>query len=630
MSTRLIALFTLIFLLGCEMKQQVWQKHMLASLGKAVFTQQTMQHHLSASAWTQDDLVDSIIVLQNDSLLLPFRALSEQNFVLLHFEGQQYATFDYYFRKYANAASFSNLSAEQILPLADSLAIQQPVFIATIDESLTQSLDFFNLALTLNKLAEEHPLVIINHSATIHLSGFHRDIVLVQMPKKSQQTEALAAQALFGGTDVMGILSDSLSTELPQGAGDFIAAVRLGYAAPEQVGIDRERLEKIQTIAEKAIQIGAFPGAQVLVAKDGKIIYDKAFGHHSYEQQQAVNTNDLYDLASISKVAATTLAAMNLYENQQLSLSAPIRAYIPGRTSLYYTRIQRLLTHTSGLQPHLPIAKYIFHAKDYGADCDTFFCTRPLPPYTLKVADGLYFNEQEKDKILENCFKVRPYKRRRYRYSDLNFVLLQQIIEKQSDQDLESFVNDKFYTPLGLRRLLYNPLSKYEIQEIAPTVVDTAWRHQVLRGNVHDEGAALFGGVAGNAGLFSNAEDLAVLFQMLLNGGSYGGTQLLTPSTVTKFTSKQSKVHRGLGFDKPSGRRGNLPYAKSASASTFGHTGFTGTAVWADPEHDLIFILLTNRVHPNKYNRKLQRYDIRAQMHQAVYDALGTAKVDVK
>ncbi|MEM9885038.1 MAG: serine hydrolase [Bacteroidota bacterium] len=630
MSIRLTAFLFFVLLLACKMDRRVLQGAVLEQEARVLFTSNTAQTNWDVLNWTPNHLADSMILLQNDSLLLPFKDLSAQNFVILHFEGQNYPTFNYYFRKYANAATFSDLSAAQILPLADSLAEQQPTFIALLDRSATQNLAFFGLALTLNKLAEDHPLAIINYAESIHLIGFQRDVVLLQMPEKNQQTEALAAQALFGGTTVMGTLNDSLSLELPKGAGDFIAKVRLGHAAPEQVGIASEKLVEIEEIARKAIELGAFPGAQVLVAKDANIIYDRAFGHHSYRQQQAVSTNDLYDLASITKAAATTLATMQLYDAEQLDLNAPIRTYIPGRSSLYYTRIRRLLTHTSGLQAHLPIAKYIFDAKENGVDCDSLFCTRPLPPYTVKVADGLYFNERERDRIWENCFKVRPYRRKRYRYSDLNFVLLQKVIETISEQDLESFVNEQFYEPLGLRRLLFNPLSDYDMKEIVPTVVDTAWRHQVLQGNVHDEGAALFGGVAGNAGLFSNAEDLAVLFQMLLSGGSYGGKQFLTPSTVTKFTSKDAKVHRGLGFDKPSSRKQYLSYAPSASAATFGHTGFTGTVVWADPEHDLIFILLTNRIHPNKYNRKLQQYDIRSKMHQVVYDALGTAKTTVE
>jgi CubicO group peptidase (beta-lactamase class C family) len=310
-----------------------------------------------------------------------------------------------------------------------------------------------------------------------------------------------------------------------------------------------------------------------------------------------------------------------------LDLNAPIRTYISGRSALHYTRIRHLLTHNSGLQSYIPIAKYIYYAKDNGIQCDSIFCTRPLPPYSVQVADGMYLNEVVKARIWKDLFKVKPSKQRTYRYSDLNFVLLQKVIEEQSGRSLDRLLNESIYEPLGLRYLTYQPSRKFDSQHLVPTTQDTAWRRQTLRGHVHDEGAALLGGVAGNAGLFANAQDLAVLFQMLLNGGSYGGRQYFSPATVDKFISKQYKTHRGLGFDKPSSRKKYLPYAPSASASTFGHTGFTGTCVWADPEQDLIFVLLTNRVHPDKYNKRLVKYDLRARMHQAVYDALDSATV---
>lgn len=572
-------------------------------------------------------LMDSVVLLQNKDSLLPLQQLLDRSFHIFQFGDLQYSTFDYYFRQYADATSYADISHEQLTTLADSVATDPSIFVVLLDQSVTSNFNYFNTALAINKIAESRPTVVVNFSDARYLEVFHKEVVLLQMPTRTLYSEAVGAQLLFGGLDLVGTLSDSVSADLPKSAGEYMRATRLAHTTPESVGIDGERLSKIDELAADGIAMGAFPGAQVLVVKEGKIIYDKSFGHHSYVGFEDVQRTDLYDLASLTKVAATTLAAMQLYESDQLDLNAPIRTYIPGRSSLHYTRIRHLLTHTSGLQSYLPIAKYIYYARDEGIKCDTIFCTRPLNPYTVKVADGVYLNKYAKEDIWESIFRLRPNKRRSYRYSDVNFVLLQKVIEEVSGQDLEAFVTESLYHPLGLRYLLFNPLQKFDAYQITPTVLDTTWRKQLLRGNVHDEGAALFGGVAGNAGLFSNAQDLAIIFQMLLNGGEYGGKRYFSEATVDKFTSRYPKTKRGLGFDMRTSRQKYLPYARSASVETFGHTGFTGTCVWADPEHDLVFVLLTNRVHPDKNNKRLARYDLRSKMHQVVYDALNTATV---
>ncbi|MEM1324618.1 MAG: serine hydrolase [Bacteroidota bacterium] len=583
-------------------------------------------HPLPEIDWQH--LNDSIVLLQNTDSLIPVQDLLAHDFQILQFGDFPYSTFDYYFRQYANATSYAQVNPSSAIQLADSIGQKNSVFIALVDPSATANLSDVNIALAINKIAERHRILVVNFSDLQQLTNYSRAVTLLQMPKRTLFSEAIAAQVLFGGIELIGTLTDSLSYDLPMGAGEFISATRLAHATPESVGIASEKLQKLDILAEGGVRVGAYPGAQLMVVKEGKIIYDKAFGHHSYDGYQEVDRTDLYDLASITKVAATTLAAMHLYDKQLLDLNAPIRTYISGKSALYYTRMRYLLTHTSGLQSYIPIAKYIYYAKDNGVQCDSIFCTRPLSPYSVQVADGMYLSEQVKARIWKDLFKVKPSKRRTYRYSDLNFVLLQKVIEEQSGRPLDRLLHESIYQPLGLRHLTYQPLRQFESQQIVPTTQDTAWRRQTLRGHVHDEGAALLGGVAGNAGLFSNAQDLAVLFQMLLNGGSYGGKRYFSPATVDRFISKQPKVHRGLGFDKPSGKPGRRPaYAYAASASTFGHTGFTGTCVWADPEHNLIFVLLTNRVHPDKYNKKLVQYNLRAQMHQAVYDALDSATV---
>lgn len=567
----------------------------------------------------------NIVVARNATSLLPFRSTLNKRFSLIQFSNSPFYNFQLYFEKYADFYAISQLDPEKEnldFPVINDL--YRSTFIIALDDIHLDAERDAALIANINRLSKRHKVVVINFDEASNLQFFNTKIILLQVFERSPLSEAFAAQILFGGAESKGILTEDISEDLTLGMGEQIPQIRLKYTIPEEVGIDASKLEKIDELAASGILEGAFPGCQVLIAKEGKVIYDKCFGHHTYEAWQTVKPTDLYDLASVTKVAATTLASMKLYQEGSLALNAKIQDYIYGKSSIHYTSIDRLLTHRSGLQPNLPIADYIFHARDSLVRCDTFFCEYQRYPYTVPVAKNVYFDEQELEKVWENIFELRPNRRKRYQYSDVNFSILQRIIEAQSRQPLDNFLEERFYRPLGLRRLLYNPLCEYEASEITPTSVDNVWRRQTLRGHVHDESAALMGGVGGNAGLFGNAEDLAALFQMLLNGGVYGGKRLLFPETIDLFTARYGSGHRGLGFDKPSSRKKYLPYAYSASSDTYGHTGFSGTCVWVDPKHDLIFILLSNRIHPSKSNRQLTRRGIRSKMHQVVYDALGT------
>ncbi|MEL6942754.1 MAG: serine hydrolase, partial [Bacteroidota bacterium] len=451
MKLRLLLLLWVTLLGACQTEQVEEKSH---QFDHDFFAQEISLYGNITQNWNTLGIEDSIIVLQNEDKRIPFQNLLDQSFYLLHFGENIFSSFDHYFRKYADAISFANPSLNNLASFGDLLAEKNPTFVVLIDEGYTNDFSFINLALSVNKLAENYKVVVVNFSPSDNLIAFSKEITLFQLPSRNMATEALAAQALFGGTSVSGALADSVSLDFPAGSGDYVEQSRLKYAAPEEVGIATNRLNKIDQIAKNSIDLGVFPGCQVLVAKEGKIIYNKAFGHHTYAKKQAVKTEDLYDLASITKAAGTTLAAMKLYEQLQLDLNAPIRTYIPGRSSLYYTRIRHLLLHTSGLQANVPIAKYIWWAKENENTCDTLFCSDFNPPYTVKVAEDLYFNENEVEKIWEAAFNVRPRRKRYYRYSDLNFILLQKVIEEQAKQGMGDYLKENFYEPMGLRRFL--------------------------------------------------------------------------------------------------------------------------------------------------------------------------------
>lgn len=427
-------------------------------------------------------------------------------------------------------------------------------------------------------------------------------ISILQIKHSDALGQSMAAQAVLGSQDVFQ-------------NNEKIEASRLGYASAESVGINPEKLKDIDKWVNRAIRRRAIPGCQVLVAKGGKIVYDKAFGYHTYSKEQEVATDDVYDIASITKAAATTLAVMKLEEQGQLDLKDRIKDYLPDykRSGVAYLRLRHLLSHHSGLQSNLPIARYL-NQKDV-------FTTSEQTDYSLALDKDFYLKSGVRESLLASLKKVRSPRRGFYRYSDVNFILLQQLIEQQAAMPLDDYLYQNFYHNLGLQNLQFRPGLAINENRIVPTEKDKRWRKKLVQGEVHDESAALLGGVAGHAGLFSNAKDLAVLFQMLLNEGRYADKQYLAPNTIEKFIERNGYNYRAMGFDRLAGHSKNLRYY-GASLKTFGHTGFTGTCVWADPDNDLIFIFLSNRVHPYKHNDKLQKMGLRERLHKIVYKSL--------
>ncbi|MEZ4985177.1 MAG: serine hydrolase [Saprospiraceae bacterium] len=419
---------------------------------------------------------------------------------------------------------------------------------------------------------------------------------VVSVADESPTAQALLAEALFGAVQVR------------SSNGAILAAKRLGHAPPEYVGIDRARLEKMEKYIHRAIRSKAFPGCQVLVAKSGTIVYDRTFGYHTYHKEQAVNHSDVYDLASITKVAATTLGAIWLHGTGRLAMEKRISDYTTtyDRTGLKYLRVSHLLSHHSGLQSNLPIAHWLRQ--------HDLLSTYRQPGYDTELGKDLFLKNGVSDSLKNEIRKVPMPRKGYFRYSDVNFILLQQLVEQQAGTPLDQLLDGRIYSRLGVKKLMYRPGLHLPEAEIVPTERDKTWRKALVHGEVHDESAMLLGGVGGHAGLFGNARDLAVIFQMLLNEGSYGGDPILTAESVRLFTHKNRFNYRALGFDRLAGHSRSLRQF-GASDDTFGHTGFTGTCVWADPENDLIFIFLSNRIYPDKHNDKLQTSGLRERLH---------------
>ena len=388
------------------------------------------------------------------------------------------------------------------------------------------------------------------------------------------------------------------------------------------------KLASIDSIANDAIAKGAAPGCVVLVTLGGRIAFHKAYGNVSYNNHTPVSTETIYDMASVTKICATTLAVMKLTEDGKLDLNRSLGDYLPwvrgsNKANLV---IEKILLHQAGLVSYIPFYKEVIDAN--GIPYPKYFSTVQNDSFRIRVAQSLFMRNDWKDTLYRRILQSPLGTTDKYVYSDNDFIFLGKVVEALSGLPLDEFVRKEFYAPLGLNSAGFKPREHFSIDRIAPTEQEKYFRMQLLQGDVHDPGAAMFGGVAGHAGLFSDAYDIAVIMQMLLNGGTFNGRSYLNKETVERFTAYHSEIsRRGYGFDKP--EKDNLiktePYpCMLASPLTFGHTGFTGTCTWADPVYNLVFVMLSNRVNPDGGdNKKLLNMNVRGKIQDAVYRAMG-------
>ncbi|NJC25262.1 serine hydrolase domain-containing protein [Neolewinella antarctica] len=505
---------------------------------------------------------------------------------------------------------FSDLVAD-VLKVSPAL----PTVILVDDAQFTGTLPWY---LELGGAADQQTTVV-HFGPVDRLAGVPGDWSVINCPLRSKESEAFLAQALVGAE----LIDARLSTTTPAfaaGAGFRLTGDRTGFRLPEQLGVDREELEKIDYQINRGIRYRAMPGAQLLVMKGGQVVYEKAYGHQVY-RKQAVNNADLYDLASVTKAASTSLAVMKLYDRGELALKKRVRDYLPEfkRNLVGRYRIDQLLSHHTGLQPNLPIGPLI--SRQFTAD-------ESSPEYPYPLGPGKWLGREIPGAVKNALTGQLEYtKKPMHQYSDLNYYLLQLIVERVSGESLDEFVRANFYAPMGLRRLTYKPNATFPAHRIVPTIDEPWMRGGLLRGDVHDEGAALLGGVGGHAGLFGNAHDLGQLFQLLNNRGSYHGKEYLRPETVALFTGHGPYNYRALAFDRLAGRWGGA-HEYGVSTNTIGHLGYTGTSVWADPDNDLVYVLLTNRVNPDPTNAKFREMAIRSHVSRVVYRALDTWEVN--
>ncbi|RYZ48259.1 MAG: beta-N-acetylglucosaminidase, partial [Sphingobacteriales bacterium] len=432
----------------------------------------------------------------------------------------------------------------------------------------------------------------------------------------SEDAAHLVPQVIFGGVAVDKKLNRQYSPRYTAGSGFSTQAIRLKYTVPEDAGVNSEDLRGIDEIAAETIREKAAPGVVVLVAKGGKVIFNKAYGYHTYANVRADRVTDIFDMASVTKTTVTTPSVMRLVEQGKLKLDTNVGSYIPKarNTPMNLTRVRDVMLHQAGFIPYIPFHNFIKEG-DYRRDSNALF--------NVKVADSFFVKKEFYTNFMWPRMLNSPIKTQgKYVYSDISMYVMKDITERISGVPLNEYVWDNFYSPLGMQGAGFLPRNKFTRDQIVPTEQDTYFRNTLLEGYVHDQGAALAGGISGHAGLFANANDVAIIYQMLLNKGTYGGQQYFKPETVELFTSRQSNIsRRGLGFDRADPDRSKKYPSELASAQTYGHTGYTGTCVWVDPDRGLVYVFLSNRVHP-AVNEKLGNLKIRGRIQDAINKAI--------
>jgi len=594
------------------------------------------------------------ILLESDGII-PVNKLSERKIAAIHLGSEKETPFLKMLKHYANIESFSvdELSDNKTKKLSKSIASSNTIILA-ITEDWLQAYKVKKANGKLKQLLTNHDVVISYFGDGTSLSKLTNAVkynALSMSFEADTLSQECMAQMIMGGIGANGILPFDIDKKFVFGTGVKTNKCRLSYA-PSYYAANTDSLANIDKIVYKAIRERATPGCQVLVAKGGDIIYNKSFGYHTYDKKTHVNNANLYDIASITKVTASIPSLMKMYDEGILHLEDSLAMHLPRieGTNKSGMQIGDMLVHQAGLQAWIPfymraldlekvrgklysnrysanynirVDKHLYMNKTARFRTDVFRTTKTAQA-NVKVCDKMYMNSAWIDsvKIAIDTSSVRlPAK---YRYSDLAYYYYREIIERTYNKPLQDFVQDNFYKNLGAERLTYLPLEKYSKKEIMPSENDLQWRKEVVQGYVHDPGAAMLGGVGGHAGLFANAESLVKVYQMYLQQGSYGGEQYFKPETIELFTSTYKDGNRrGLGFDKPeTDREKASPSCPETSASSYGHSGFTGTLVWVDPEYDLIYIFLSNRVYPRQYNKKLITSNVRTSIHSAIYHSL--------
>ncbi len=593
---------------------------------KGLFTDlNSMDHDLVY----ESAIESAITVVKNDFSLLAIKKLQNKKIAYVKFGEADNNPFLEELNEYAKV---TQINGADIGTLKEKLADFNLVIIGLhkSNESPWKSYQFSKSELQwLQEIGKERTAntilaVFAKPYALFDVDNFNAIDAVVVAYQNSEMAQRKTAQLIFGAIPAKGVLPVTCHPEFPVKTGlQLPSLLRLGYSYPERVGMSSSKLAVVDQMVKNGIDSLMYPGAQVVIARRGKIIYDKAFGKPTYDSKDSITPNSIYDLASLTKILATLPIVMKMEEEGTIRLNDTFGELIPeyAESGLKNVTVLKALSHYGRLPAWIPF--YINTLDDQRKPSGQYYRNGPMTGYSIKVAEHLYLSESYKDSIYDRIGR-QELKSNRYRYSDVAYYVMKKYIEEKLGERLDKLADNFLFQPLGADNTAFNPLEKFPKYRIVPSENDNYYRYQTVQGYVHDMGAAMQGGVGGHAGLFSNANDVAKIMQMYLQEGYYGGDRFLDARTVKMFNTCyfcDQKVRRGIGFDKPE-LNGGGPACECVSRKSFGHSGFTGTYTWADPDKELVYVFLSNRTYPSATNTLLVKTGLRTRIQKAIYEAI--------
>lgn len=577
----------------------------------------------------EEAMDNAITVIKNDRAILPIKDLQRKKIAYVNFGDDSGEEFLKQLQKYAEVTWVKEKTLDAYVQTLKNYNYVIIGFHKSNDNpwkpfQFTQNelVWLYEIARTNTVILDvfARPYAMLDLKTTANFEGV---IMSYQNSKIAQQ---LSAQMIFGAREAKGVLPVSLGEDFPLNTSFQTKTLRrLQYGTPESVGMNSYKLRKIDSLAQVGLKEKMYPGAQILVARKGKVIYQKNFGHQEYDQKIKVEDTTIYDLASLTKILASIPLVMELVDKKKLTLDSKLSEMLPEYKNSNKANItlRDMLSHYARLKAWIPFYRNTLNSSKNGVS-EKYYSNLAAKEFTVKVSDELYMRQDYMDTIFQTIKESPLNSRLEYKYSDLPYYILQRYFEKKFKKPMESIVQDNLYQSLGANYTTYLPLEKFSKNNIPPTEQDNIFRKQKVQGYVHDQGAAMLGGVSGHAGLFSNSNDVAKIMQMYLWKGFYGGERFFNPEVFDKFNTCyycNKNVRRGVGFDKPQlGTAG--PTCGCVSMTSFGHSGFTGTFAWADPEREIVYVFLSNRTFPEAENRKLIQSDLRSKIQEAVYMAI--------
>jgi len=572
---------------------------------------------------------NSITLVQNKSNLLPIKHLENNRIAYVKLGKNDHKTFVKRLNDYTKVDVISANNLDDLLRKLKNYQIVIVGFHTSLGAYANYKITD-NELVKLQAIARKHKVILdvfASPYSLLKLKSFTNiDAILVSY-QNTPLVQDISAQIIFGALDVKGKLPVSIKEDFDLGFGLQVSNnKRLGYSIPEDVGLDRIKLDRIDSIAKVVIDSSMAPGLQVLVARHGKIVYRKSFGHYTYDSVKKVDNQSIYDLASVTKILGGLPMIMKAEEEGKFNLESTLGELMPvlKDSNKDTITVKEALSHYAKIEPFITYYDALVEG-DNNQPMPEYFQTKKSKKFSIQVANKLYLRTDYLDTIFKLIADVPQREELTYKYSGLPFYLFKDYLEKEYNQPLDQLDNEYFFAPLGATTLTYNPLQKFSKARIVPTEDDDFFRHQLLQGYVHDEGAAMLGGVSGNAGLFANSNDVAKIMQMYLQNGYYGGKSYLKPETLEKFNFRyfeKEGVRRGLAFDKPQLDSISKPTCGCTSFKSFGHSGYTGTYTFVDPETEIVYVFLSNRVYPTRENNKLGKENIRTEVQRLIQEAI--------